>query len=172
MNQCDGCRREMPFNSSGNHVGKEPWDMMGCTKDRYEQPAKSSAIRTWLRAHKAAVFKQRLDHGCCTGCGDPNVGVRPCQNCRDAAELCAIMMDYGPALLTPTKTGFNIVHAPRGWIPGDSIQWVKIDTDSLEARWFAEAHQKLMEDLLRAPQILSVPSLISTIEYHTSLKRW
>lgn len=34
VNQCDGCRRGLPLNNDGVHVGPG-FDMIGCTKDRY-----------------------------------------------------------------------------------------------------------------------------------------
>lgn len=35
LNQCDGCRRGLPVDENGNHVG-EGYDMIGCTRGRYE----------------------------------------------------------------------------------------------------------------------------------------
>lgn len=35
MNQCDGCRRNLPVNSGGIHVG-QGWDFMACTKHIYQ----------------------------------------------------------------------------------------------------------------------------------------
>ena len=35
INQCDGCRRGLPL-KNGLHIGKSKFDMVGCTKDRYE----------------------------------------------------------------------------------------------------------------------------------------
>lgn len=35
VNQCDGCRRGLPIDENGVHVG-EGYDMIGCTRKRYE----------------------------------------------------------------------------------------------------------------------------------------
>jgi hypothetical protein len=34
-NQCDGCARGLPL-KNGVHKGESVWDLIGCTKDRYE----------------------------------------------------------------------------------------------------------------------------------------
>jgi len=34
-NQCDGCQRGLPLNEYGTHQGRSPWDLIGCTRERY-----------------------------------------------------------------------------------------------------------------------------------------
>lgn len=43
MNQCDGCRRQLPKNERGHHVEPSGHVYMGCTADRY-------AARYWTAA--------------------------------------------------------------------------------------------------------------------------
>lgn len=37
INQCDGCRRGLPLDRHGVHHGPGPYDVIGCTKDLYEE---------------------------------------------------------------------------------------------------------------------------------------
>lgn len=37
-NQCDGCLRRLPLRD-GFHRDKRGWVVMGCTKEKYDQPA-------------------------------------------------------------------------------------------------------------------------------------
>ena len=37
VNQCDGCRRGLPLDELGIHYG-EGFDMIACTRERYENP--------------------------------------------------------------------------------------------------------------------------------------
>lgn len=49
MNQCDGCRRGLGYNSHGHHVGSDGIVVMACTKDRYAVETEGCR-HVWVRA--------------------------------------------------------------------------------------------------------------------------
>ena len=71
VNQCDGCRRKLPLNEYGIHVG-EGYDMIACTAKRYVRQAEDRCHRVghketpvhYLHAHQIIEgwpkWKQRI----------------------------------------------------------------------------------------------------------------
>jgi hypothetical protein len=61
MNQCDGCRRGLPINKNGNHVGPGGFwagDVQKCTSDRYEVPVSKELFEVWIDGASAEQLRE------------------------------------------------------------------------------------------------------------------